>query len=230
MTETRKTPKTAPCRLDCAAFGKSAFANAQPRSADGALRRRKCRRRRNELSFAEGGAMGVPRPVICVGLAALGMAASGVAQRRARPGSTRHARVGADATEPSNWLPPHRPHLEALRTAREAQRPAELDRVRRQRTTLRAEYISMAPGGEDAAPAPSRHPRVVDRPGRRDPLHDRRSGAVCRQKGFLVRCRIATSKHGDGRRHAVASLEVTSRRHTMYPANEKPAPLAGFTS
>ena len=78
-----KTPKTAPRGLDVSAYGKSEFAIAQRPCAfarrfraplvdrlAGLKAHPHCRR--NEISFAEGGAMGVPRSVTCVVLAALG--------------------------------------------------------------------------------------------------------------------------------------------------------------
>src|SRR4029453_2211705 len=106
-------------------------------------------RRCNEISFAEGGAMGVPRRVTCVVLAALGMAGLSVSRSGVSAQPPRDVLAWAPMpTAPSKWIAPNRPHWKLSELLEKHKGEPNWTESVVNDTTLRAEYISMAPGAK----------------------------------------------------------------------------------
>ena len=121
------------------------------------------------------------------------------------------------------FVPPNKALTES-RPARQAQGSTELDRGHRPRSPVPRRVHLDGARREDAEAVPSGQPRVLDRPGRADSLHDRRAGAVCRVEGIpRAGAEAPGLQHGDGRRQAVAAVrsddgefadDVSGRRDT----------------
>ena len=93
--------------------------------------------------------MGVPRRVTCVVLAALGMAGLSVSRSGVHAQTQREMLAWAPMpTEPSKWIAPNRPHWKLSELlAKHKGEPNWTESVVND-ATLRAEYISMAPGAK----------------------------------------------------------------------------------
>ncbi len=175
--------------------------------------------------------MGVPRRVTCVVLAALGMAGLSVSRGGVHAQAQRDMLAWAPMpTEPSKWISPNRPHWKlAELLAKHKGEPNWTESVVND-ATLRAEYMSMAPG----AKTPRRlHPDTrawwIVQDGQIRFTIDGQEPFVAR-KGFLVQVpyRNIYSMETVGDTPSLR-LEVNiGGATTMYPADEKPASLPGF--
>ena len=175
--------------------------------------------------------MGVPRRVACVVLAAFGMAGLSVSRSGLHAQGQRDMLAWAPMpTEPSKWIAPNRPHWKLSElVAKHKGEPNWTESVVND-TTLRAEYIAMAPG----AKTPRRlHPDTrawwIVQDGQIRFTIDGQEPFVAK-KGFLVQVpyRNIYSMETVGDTPSLR-LEVNiGGATTMYPADEKPVSLPGF--
>src|SRR5262245_45967387 len=93
--------------------------------------------------------MRVPRPVTCLVLAALGMAGFAISGGKVRAQAQREILAWAPMpTEPSRWVAPNRPHWKLSELLAKHKGEQNWTESVVNDTTLRADYISMAPGAK----------------------------------------------------------------------------------
>ena len=175
--------------------------------------------------------MSVPRPVTCVVLAVLGLAGLSVSRSGVHAQAQRDTLAWAPMPlEPSKWISPNRPHWKLSELlAKHKGEPNWTESIVND-ATLRADYISMAPG----AKTPRRlHPDTrawwIVQDGQIRFTIDGQEPFVA-SKGFLVQVpyRNIYSMETVGDAPSLR-LEVNiGGATTMYPADEKPASLPGF--
>src|SRR5262245_42402256 len=183
--------------------------------------------------FRRGGeaVMRVSRHVACAALAVLGIAGFSALRRGAHAQGQRDVLAWAPMpTEASKWIAPNRPHWKLSELlAKHKGQPNWTETVVND-TTLRAEYISMPPG----AKTPRRlHPDTrawwIVQDGQIRFTIEGQEPFVAK-KGFLVQVpyRNIYSMETVGNTTSIR-LEVNiGGATTMYPDDEKPAPLPGF--
>ena len=137
--------------------------------------------------------------------------------RRAAGAGRAHRSVGADAGETRSVDSAAQTADEDLRHPRQAQRATELERGRRERQPLPRLLHFHGARREDPTPLPSGQPRVLDRAGRANPIHDRRRRAVRRDERIPgAGAEAPRLQHGDGRRRAVAALRGVDGERADY--------------
>src|SRR6266498_3765612 len=175
--------------------------------------------------------MGVPRRVTCVVLAALGMAGLSVSRGGVHAQAQRDMLAWAPMpTEPSKWISPNRPHWKVSELlAKHKGEPNWTESVVND-ATLRAEYISMAPG----AKTPRRlHPDTrawwIVQDGQIRFTIDGQEPFVA-TKGFMVQVpyRNIFSMETIGDKPSLRLEVNVADAKTMYPVDETPTPLEGF--
>ena len=171
------------------------------------------------------------RQMMAVALTALAIAGFLAPRRGVRAQAPREVLAWAPMpTEPSQWIPPHRPHWKLSELLAKHQGQTNWTEKIVSDNTLRAEYISMAPG----AKTPRRfHPDTrawwIVQDGQIRFTIEGQEPFVA-SKGFLVQVpyRNVYSMETVGDRPSLR-LEVSiGGATTMYPIDEKPAPVPGL--
>jgi mannose-6-phosphate isomerase-like protein (cupin superfamily) len=175
--------------------------------------------------------MAVRRWITCVALAALGTAGLAVSRGGVHAQAQRDTLAWAPVPiEPAKWIPPNRPHWKLSELLAKHQGEPNWTEPIVNDATLRAEYISMAPG----AKTPRRlHPDtrawwIVQGGQIRFTIEGQEPFVAT--KGFLVQVpyRNIYSMETVGETPSLR-LEVNiGGATTMYPVDEKPSPLPGF--
>ena len=175
--------------------------------------------------------MRVPRPVLFIALAALGFGGLSLSRTTVLAEGQREVLAWAPMpTEPSKWIAPNRPHWKVSEIVAKHKGEQNWSETVVSDTTLRAEYISMAPG----AKAPRQfHPDTrawwIVQDGQIRFTIDGQEPFVAK-KGFLVQVpyRNVYSMETVGDAPSLR-LEVNiGGATTMYPIDEKPPSLPGF--
>jgi len=175
--------------------------------------------------------MRVRRSIVCVGIAVLVVAGFSMPRGGVRAQAPRETLAWAPMpTEPSKWLAPNRPHWKLSELlAKHHGQPNWTETVVSD-TTLRAEYISMAPGAKTPRQFhPDTRTWWIVQDGQIRFTIEGQEPFVAR-KGFLVQVpyRNIYSMETVGDTPSLR-LEVNiGGATTMYPFDEKPAPLPGF--